>query len=110
MDPNETTAQRMLREGRAAHPENTGKTFYDTHDERASLRIAGPGDRPKPGALNCQVILDDLTQVRNSVIECQAEAEELDDDTHGASVRAGLSQLAVHVDVVIGLVQQVMRL
>lgn len=74
------------------------------------LRVVGPGDQPDPRAISYQVIVDDLTAVRNSVVECQAEAAAAgEDDAEGAGLRASLGQLLAHVDIVIGLAQDLMR-
>jgi hypothetical protein len=70
------------------------------------LRVVGPGDQPDPRAISCQVIVDDLTAVLNSLIECSAEAQDL---PNGEGLRSALLGLKLAVREVIALAQEMQR-
>lgn len=68
------------------------------------LRAVGPDEREPAGQASLAVIVEDLTAVRDQVIELVAEAENIPDVT-GENMRATLSGLRAHVEVVIGQAQ-----
>ena len=68
------------------------------------MRLVGPDEREPEGEASLTVIVEDLTAVRDQVIELEVEAENIP-DVRGENMRATLAGLRVHVEVVIGQAQ-----
>lgn len=66
------------------------------------MRVVGPDEREPEGSVSLAVIVEDLTVVRDQVIECQAQALDIPD---GDNLRTQLDQLRMHVEIIIGSAQ-----
>jgi hypothetical protein len=68
------------------------------------MRVVSPDEREPAGATSLAVIVEDLTRVRNTVIELIAEAEHVP-DMAGENLQAQLAGLRAHAEVIIGVAQ-----
>jgi hypothetical protein len=66
------------------------------------VRVVGEGEREPQGSVSYSVIIEDLTAVRDQVIELEAEGEQIPGEA-GATMRTSLLQLRLLVESIIGL-------